>query len=68
MRNDVEVYTTNKTDDYLTMARIMSDAWAKFRKDKVWGQGMTGMQEIHMRESFQEGFTQGFCFRFKGEE
>lgn len=59
---------THETDNYLTMARIMSNAWVKFQKNKVWGQGMTGMQEIRMKEAFQEGFTQGFCFKFTGEE
>jgi len=63
-----DVYTTDRTDDYLTMARIMSDAWVKFQKEKVWGQHLTGMQEIRMKEAFQEGFTQGFCFKFTGEK
>ena len=53
-----------KPDGYLTMARIMSDEWAKYRKDKVWGQGLTGMQEIHMREAFQAGFMEGFSGRY----
>ena len=55
-------------DNYLTMARIMSDEWEKFRKNKVWGQGMTGMQEIRMREAFQAGFMAGFEGRYFNTE
>jgi len=63
-----QIYATDKTDNYLTMAHIMSDEWVKLRKDKVWGQHLTGMQEIRMREAFETGFTKGFCFRFTGEK
>ena len=56
------------SDDYLTMARIMSDEWAKFRKKMVWGQGLTGMQEIQMREAFQAGFMKGFEGKFFSSE
>ena len=55
------------SDDYLTMARIMSDEWAKFQKKSVWGYNMTGMQEIRMKEAFQAGFMKGFEGKYFGE-
>ena len=56
------------SDNYLTMARIMSDEWVKFQKKMVWGQGMTGMQEIRMKEAFQAGFMKGFEGKFFSSE
>lgn len=58
--------TTN--DNYLTMARIMKAEWEKFQKKSVWGQGLTGIQEIHVKEAFQSGFMAGFSGRYFNTE
>ena len=55
-------------DDYLVMSRVMSNKWAEYRKNKVWGQGLTGMQEIRMRETYQDAFMAGFYLKFTKED
>ena len=62
------VYTTNKTDDYLTMARIMGKEWEEHQRKEVWARKYTGHAEIAIKKAFETGFMAGFCLKFTGEE
>jgi hypothetical protein len=55
-------------DGYLTMARIMARELTKWEKESLWGEELTGFQEIAAKDGFKAGFMAGFCFRFTGED
>jgi len=63
----VSEYTTDKTDDYLTMARIMEKETEKWTA-KVLASSATGSEVVKARQSYQAGFMAGFCFRFTGDK
>jgi hypothetical protein len=73
MRNDIEVYreeqtyTTNETDNYLTMARIMEKQLKEWTRENIYGKSYTGYNEIMAKKAYIDGFTAGFCFKFTGE-
>jgi len=60
------VYTTNDTDNYLTMHRIMCKELDKWLKESI-GANDTGRTILMSKRGYQDGFTAGFCFRFTGE-
>ena len=61
------VYTTNKTDDYLTMARIMEKEMNEWRKKNITSMD-TGITILKAKKAYQDGFMAGFCLKFTGEE
>jgi hypothetical protein len=64
-----QTYATDKTDDYLTMARIMEKELFKHMKTVYEANRMrTGIEDIELRGAFQAGFMAGFCLKFTGEK
>ena len=60
-------YATDKTDDYLTMARIMEKEMNEWRKKNMTSTD-TGATILKAKRAYQDGFMAGFCFKFTGEE
>lgn len=60
-------YTTDRTDNYLTMARVMKVETDKYTM-KTMKLYATGQEILDKRGAFEAGFMAGFCFRFTGEE
>jgi hypothetical protein len=64
----VSEYTTDKTDNYLTMHRIMENELEKWKKKQKTFDRWTGIEQLYAEAAFQDGFMAGFCFRFTGDE
>ena len=62
-----EQYTTNDTDNYLTMHRIMLKECDKWRHKNIKATD-TGRTILMAQRAYEDGFTAGFCFKFTGEE
>jgi len=57
----------NETDNYLTMHRIMKTKWVEWEKKHIHHDDI-GHTIIRAKNGFEDGFIEGFCFRFTGEE
>lgn len=58
-----------KTEEYLTMTRIMNNELKKFvrsRQEAFEWQHMTGKEQLIAQASFRSGFMTGFHARFFG--
>jgi hypothetical protein len=62
-----DVYTADKTDNYLTMARIMEKEMNEWRKSNI-NASDTGVTILKAKRAYQDGFMAGFCLKFTGEE
>jgi len=62
-----QTYATDKTDDYLTMHRIMLRELDKWREKNI-GATDTGRTILMAQRAYEDGFTAGFCFKFTGEK
>ena len=60
-----QTYATDKTDDYLTMHRIMLRELDKWREKNI-GATDTGRTILMAQRAYEDGFTAGFCFKFTG--
>lgn len=60
-------YTTDTTDNYLTMHRIMGKELDKWLNKHI-REDDTGHTIVRAKSAFIDGFTAGFCFKFTGEE
>jgi hemerythrin len=59
-------YTTDKTDDYLTMHRIMGKELDKWLKEHI-REDDSGHTIVRAKSAFTDGFMAGFCLKFTGE-
>jgi len=62
-----ESYTTDRSDNYLTMHRIMLKELDKWLQENI-GANDTGRTILMAKRGYQDGFMAGFCFKFTGEE
>jgi hypothetical protein len=62
-----ESYTTDRSDNYLTMHRIMLKEYDKWQRENT-GATDTGRTILMAKRGYQDGFMEGFCFKFTGEE
>jgi hypothetical protein len=64
-----EEFFVDEDSSYLTMARIMNHEWAHWQaKNSNEYSRMTGFEQIHAKNIFQDGFFAGFEARYFGEK
>jgi hypothetical protein len=63
----VSEYTTDETDNYLTMARVAESEWHKWKKEHIQAND-TGHTMLRANLAFRDAFFKGFCFKFTGED